>query len=197
MYFYHGNGKIVLSDGAYITKEGLQLRTTQMIRITSLIDFLAKRPKLTKVLAPVAGKLFPLEDVQDEIFASKGLGEGFAVKPESDLIYAPLDGVITSIFPTNHEIGIRTKEGLDLLIHLGLNTIELAGSGCDILVEAGQEVKKGQLLATMNRKLLRGLGYDDTVIVTYTNDQILKGVSAPVFFREINAKRAVQTISYH
>ena len=113
------------------------------------------------------------------------------------MIYAPLNGMVTSLFPTNHEIGIRTKEGLDLLIHLGLNTVELGGVGCDILVEAGQEVKKGQLLATMNRKLLRGLGYDDTVIVTYTNDQILKGVSAPVFFREINAKRAVQTISYH
>lgn len=111
------------------------------------------------------------------------------------MIYAPLNGTVTSLFPTNHEIGIRTKEGLDLLIHLGLNTVELGGGGCDILVEAGQEVKKGQLLATMNRKLLRGLGYDDTVIVTYTNDRI--GVSAPVFFREINAKRAVQTISYH
>lgn len=168
-----------------------------MIRITRLIDFLAKRPKLTRVLAPVAGKLFPLEDVQDEIFASKGLGEGFAVKPESDLIYAPLDGVVTSIFPTNHEIGIRTKEGLDLLIHLGLNTIELAGSGCDILVESGQEVKRGQLLATMNRRLLEKLGYDDTVVVTYTNDFILKGLSSPTFFRQINAKRAVQTISYN
>lgn len=162
-----------------------------------IFDLLKSRARLSKVLAPVQGRLFPLEDVNDEIFASKGLGRGFAVQPSSDLIYAPLNGTVTSLFPTNHEIGIRTKEGLDLLIHLGLNTVELGGVGCDILVEAGQEVKKGQLLATMNRKLLRGLGYDDTVIVTYTNDQILKGVSAPVFFREINAKRAVQTISYH
>ncbi|MGZ1131747.1 PTS glucose transporter subunit IIA [Lactobacillus delbrueckii subsp. bulgaricus] len=108
-----------------------------------IFDLLKSRTRLSKVLAPVQGRLFPLEDVNDEIFASEGLGEGFAVQPSSDLIYAPLNGTVTSLFPTNHEIGIRTKEGLDLLIHLGLNTVELGGGGCDILVEAGQEVKKG------------------------------------------------------
>ena len=76
---------------------------------------------------------------------------------------------------------------------MGLNTVNWAAAAYRLLA---RKSKRASYWATMNRKLLRGLGYDDTVIVTYTNSRILKGISVPVFFREINAKRAVQTISY-
>lgn len=90
--------------------------------------FKKSKSKGNEVKAPIKGNLIPLSEVSDDVFSQKMLGDGFAVKPTGQEVVAPVSGTITTLFPTKHAIGIKTAEGLEVLIHLGIDTVELKGN---------------------------------------------------------------------
>lgn len=118
--------------------------------------------------SPVKGHVVPVEQVQDEVFASKAMGDGIGIIPEATQVYAPCDGTVEVAFPTGHAVGISTDNGAEVLIHIGLNTVELDGKGFQACVKQGDKVKKGDLLVTFDKKYIECEGYDSTVIFIVT-----------------------------
>ena len=115
------------------------------------------------------GTVIDLDQVADEVFSSKMMGDGFAVQPTDQTIVSPVDATVLSIFPTKHAMGLQTKEGLELLIHMGLDTVELDGEGFTTSVEEGDEIKAGQPIATMDIGFIKSKGKDTDIIVIATN----------------------------
>ncbi|MBX8938667.1 PTS glucose transporter subunit IIA [Enterococcus hulanensis] len=134
--------------------------------------------KTKKVLKSVAnGHVLPLEAVKDEVFSSKMMGEGYAINQHDGNVYAPIEGVVESIFPTLHAITIESKTGEKLLIHMGLDTVELKGRPFSIKVVQGQKVKTGTLLASMDLSQLEKAEKDATIIVVFpemTKGELMK-----------------------
>ncbi len=124
--------------------------------------------KLT-VDSPLEGKIIHLSEVQDEVFSNEIVGKGAAVVPEKGEVHAPSEGEIISIFDTGHALGIRTKDGIELLIHIGLNTVELKGKYFQIHAKEGDHVKKGDLLISFDMDAIRKAGYDITTPVLVSN----------------------------
>lgn len=129
------------------------------------------------VTAACDGKLMPITDVKDEVFSQKMLGDGYAIKPTDGKIYSPVAGTVTTVFPTKHAIGITTDNNLEILVHLGIDTVELKGEPFEVAVKQGDTVKQDDYLASMNTELITAENYDDTVIVVYTNMDVIKSVS--------------------
>ena len=102
-----------------------------------------------EISSPVKGEVIELSQVNDPVFASGVMGPGFAVIPEEGKIFAPLTGEVATVFPTKHAILLKSS-GVDLLIHMGIDTVELAGKGFEVLVEPGQKVQMGTLIATID-----------------------------------------------
>lgn len=123
----------------------------------------------TRVISPMKGKIIPLNEVSDEAFASEALGKGFAIEPVEGQVVAPFDGTIAAIFPTKHAIGLVSNTGVEILIHVGLNTVELNGQYFDVLVNAGDTVKKGQPLLDVDLASIQAAGYETQVPVVVTN----------------------------
>ncbi|WP_137598063.1 N-acetylglucosamine-specific PTS transporter subunit IIBC [Paucilactobacillus kaifaensis] len=117
------------------------------------------------------GHLEDIEVVSDPTFAQKMLGDGYAVEPETGAIVSPVDGEILTVFPTKHAIGIRTDNGLEVLVHMGLDTVELNGTPFDVKVTEGQKVKHGQALANADLAAIKAAGKKTTMIVIVTNMQ--------------------------
>ncbi|MBU3160278.1 PTS glucose transporter subunit IIA [Clostridium frigoris] len=101
-------------------------------------------------IIPISGEVISLEDVADEVFSQRMMGDGFAIEPENGDLFSPVDGVITSVFPTKHAISIKSNNGVDILIHFGLDTVNLKGEGFDVYVEQGDLVKAGDRLLKVN-----------------------------------------------
>lgn len=119
--------------------------------------------------APVSGKQIPLCQVKDKAFSSKALGEGIAIIPENGHFVSPVDGEIKMIFPTKHAIGILSSEGVELLIHIGIDTVKLEGNHFEILVKNGDEVKVGTPLINADVHKIKQAGYDITTPLIITN----------------------------
>lgn len=134
-----------------------------------MFNFLKNKQLTTKLVAPVKGKLIPITSVKDDVFSQKMVGDGFAVIPTSDEVAAPASGIISSIFPTKHALGITTASGLEIMLHLGLDTVELNGSPFNITATAGQKVHAGDSLGTMSIKNILDNQFDPTVMVVVTN----------------------------
>lgn len=122
-----------------------------------------------QVITPVAGKIVPLHEVKDDAFASEALGKGIAIDPENGIVVAPFDGTIVSLFPTKHAVGILSEEGIELLIHIGLNTVELNGKYFEAHVKQGDKVKVGQTLITFELDKLKAESYCTQIPVVITN----------------------------
>jgi len=132
--------------------------------------------KNTKVIAPISGKVIALEMVPDPVFSAKVVGDGVAIDElTGDVACAPLDGTVALIFRTNHAFAIKTKEGIELLVHIGIDTVELNGEGFERLVEEGAVVKAGEPIIRFNREIITNSGRSlaSPVIIT-TPDQIGK-----------------------
>ena len=121
------------------------------------------------VYSPVKGNVIPLSEVEDEAFSSGILGKGAAIIPEEGVVYAPADGEISAFFPTGHAIGIKTTDGLELLIHVGMDTVQLDGKGFTPLAKAGDKVKKGQKLLEFDKELIKAEGYSTVTPVLISN----------------------------
>ena len=128
-----------------------------------------------EILQPCRGKVIDRESIPDETFAAGILGEGVGVEPEDGLVIAPFDGTVTSVFDTKHAITLE-KDGMEVLIHIGVNTVNMQGEGFTAFVEEGAEVKAGQKLLGFDRDAIKAAGYSDTVVMLLTNSDDLDGV---------------------
>ncbi|EGA88505.1 PTS system N-acetylglucosamine-specific EIICBA component (EIICBA-Nag) (EII-Nag) [Planococcus donghaensis MPA1U2] len=118
---------------------------------------------------PIQGDIIPLSEVPDEVFATGMMGQGFAIMPTGNILYSPVDGRIVSVFPTKHAIGIQTDTGVDLLIHVGLDTVKLKGQGFETLVEQDTFVQRGDALLKLDLEFLKANAPSIATPVIFTN----------------------------
>ncbi|UZX31564.1 glucose PTS transporter subunit IIA [Lactobacillus helsingborgensis] len=148
-----------------------------------------------KILAPVAGQVINLEDVNDPVFSQKKLGEGFAVKPSAGEIVSPVTGKVVMVAKTKHALGLQTVDGVEVMLHLGIDTVELDGKPFDLQVAAGSEVKAGQQLGTMDLQAIKDAQKDDTVILAITNTaDILAGIDLALGTKSAGESAATITL---
>ena len=127
------------------------------------------------VLQPVKGNVIAREAIPDDTFASGVLGDGVGIEPSDELVVAPFDGTISSVAESQHAVGIESN-GMEMLIHVGVDTVNMKGDGFTCLVKEGDEVKAGQPLIRFDRAKIKAAGYSDTVAVLLTNSDDLEGV---------------------
>ena len=129
-------------------------------------------PAEKTVVAPLTGKVIPLSAVEDGVFSEGMLGEGAAIEPASGEVKAPCNGEISMVFDTKHAIGLVTEDGVELLIHVGIDTVQLNGKCFDVKVKAGDKVKTGDLLSVVDLEGIKAAGYRTVtpVIVSNTED---------------------------
>ncbi|WP_025730204.1 PTS transporter subunit IIBC [Atopobacter phocae] len=123
------------------------------------------------------GRVLPITEVNDPVFSGKMMGDGYAIEPVNGKVYAPVRGIVQTVFPTKHAISIISENGLEVLVHLGLDTVELKGVPFDVQVTEGQLVQVGDLLVTMNLSALEQANKDRTIIVVYTNMDHIKEIT--------------------
>lgn len=134
------------------------------------------KKKEQSVVAVADGKVEPITEVTDDVFSQKMMGDGYAIEPSSNEVCSPVSGVVSTVFPTKHAIGITTDKGLEILVHMGLDTVELKGAPFQSQVQEGQSVTKNTLLSKMDVAAIEKSGREATVVVVYTNMDLLKGV---------------------
>ena len=130
------------------------------------------------VSAPVAGRIVALADVADKVFASKALGEGVGIVPADGHILAPVAGTVVTAADTGHAFGIKTDDGVEVLVHVGLDTVRMAGAGFEVQVSSDQRVEVGDPLVTVDLAAVEKAGFDPTTIVVVTNTMALTAVTA-------------------
>lgn len=124
-----------------------------------------------EVYAPCDGTVKPLSEVNDDVFSQEIMGKGIAIEPSTGNLYAPCDGTITVCFPTGHAIGLKSKNGTEILMHVGIDTVNLQGKYFSPQIKVNDEVKKGQLLLTFDLDKIKEAGYDTTTPVIITNSK--------------------------
>lgn len=132
------------------------------------------------VYAPVSGTVIPLPEVADEVFAAETLGLGCGIEPSACQVVAPFDGTVNMIADTKHAVGLVSKDGIEVLIHVGLDTVGLNGKGFDVKTEVGKEVTCGQLLMKFDADVIRNAGYKTTTVVVVTNSMDYAAVETKV-----------------
>ena len=159
-----------------------------------MLGFL-KRRQLPELAAVISGKCIPLEEVKDEVFASKAMGDGVAIVPESSEVVAPCDGSLRLVANTGHAFGMVSNDGVEILIHIGIDTVKLDGKGFDVLAKQGEEVKKGQPIIRFDPDIMKDNNLDmttmmillskDVMIETYnTGSKLKKGQDAAIVYRK-------------
>ena len=121
------------------------------------------------IQTPIVGDVVALSNVNDPVFSSGAMGQGIAVKPSQDLVYAPADAEVTIVFPTGHAYGLRTANGAEILIHVGIDTVSMNGEGFNHKVAQGDKVKDGDVLGTFDSAKIAAAGLDNTTMVIVTN----------------------------
>lgn len=140
------------------------------------VDEAITEPKDDFIVSPVSGEMKNLELVDDPVFSSLAMGKGIAIKPSSDTIIAPFEATVESLFPTGHAIGLKSKNGTELLIHIGIDTVKLDGLGFKPLVSQGDTVTVNQPLIQFDSQKIQENAYDDTVMIVVTNTNATKDV---------------------
>lgn len=121
------------------------------------------------IVSVARGRMFPLEEVKDEVFSKKMMGDGVAFELGEDQIHAPVTGELAAVFPTGHAFGIRRKDGVEVLVHIGIDTVELAGKGFTIQAKQGDHVTAGDPVVKVDRAFVHGEGYDLSTMLLVTN----------------------------
>ena len=122
-----------------------------------------------RIQAPVQGQLVSLDQINDEVFASQQMGKTLAIYPTEEQIVSPGNGQVTALYPTHHAIGLKLDNGAEILLHIGINTVELKGRGFETFVKVGERVRLGQKLLSFDKQIIQATGYDPTVLVIVTN----------------------------
>lgn len=129
------------------------------------------------VASPLTGRLVPLADVPDEMFAQRVMGDGIAIQPTDGTVVAPVDGQIAKLFPGGHGIALRSADGLEVLVHVGLETVKLKGDGFQVHAADGDIVAVGDRLVTVDLERLRALGVDTISPVVLLSDEAVTVVA--------------------
>lgn len=129
------------------------------------------------VYAPMTGKVKDLSEVEDEVFSSGMLGNGIAIEPTNGQVNSPVDGIVTTVFPTKHAIGVTNDDGVEILIHIGMDTVELNGEGFESFVKQNERVKKGDLLIRVNLDKIKAAGLSMITPIVVTNSNSYKAIS--------------------
>ncbi|CAC9717594.1 PTS system glucose-specific EIICBA component [Enterococcus faecalis] len=136
-------------------------------------NFLGKKKDFVAV---ATGEVIPMAQVNDPVFSKKMMGDGFAVKPLEGEVVAPISGKVLSVFPSKHAIGLQTEEGIEVLVHMGIDTVEMATPAFESFVKEGQSLKAGTKLAKMNLDVIEQAGKETTIIVAFTNSDKVEQV---------------------
>jgi PTS system sucrose-specific IIC component len=128
------------------------------------------------VIQPVAGKMIPASEIADPMFAAETMGPSIGIVPTGETVYAPFDGKVTMLFPTKHAVGVTSDDGIEVLIHVGIDTVSMNGTGFEAYVEPDQVIHAGDKLLHFDRAEIKKAGHPDTVIVVITNGAEFKEV---------------------
>ena len=131
-------------------------------------------------MSPLSGEVIPLSEVKDEVFSSEAMGKGCAVIPTEGKVYAPFDGTIVGLLESHHAVGLESENGIEILIHVGMDTVKLNGKHFTCHVEEDQQVKKGQLLLEFDIEAIKKEGYEVTTPVVITNSDEFTDVETEV-----------------
>lgn len=142
--------------------------------------------------SPVSGKAVDLSEVPDETFAQEILGKGCAVIPSDNKITAPADAVIETIFDTHHAVGLKLENGCEILVHIGINTVELGGQGFTAHISEGDKVTAGQTLITFDKEFIQEKGYNIITPVIVTNSDDYKDVQKIVQGDVMHGEKLIQ-----
>lgn len=145
------------------------------------------------IVSPMKGELIPLEDVDDPVFSSAAMGKGVGMEPTEGVVFSPFDGKVATLFPTKHAIGLVSNDGVELLIHIGLDTVQLEGKHFEAHVATDEIVKKGDKLVTFDIQGIKDAGYKITTPVIVTNTNAYLDV-LPMNIKQVNAGEHVITI---
>lgn len=128
-----------------------------------------KKNNDNNIYAPVKGKCLDISDCKDEMFANKVMGDGFLIEPMENIVCSPCDGVLTMIFPTKHAFGVKMENGTEVLVHIGINTVDLNGKYFEELVKENQKVKAGLPIIKCDFYSIKKENYVSSVLVVLTN----------------------------
>ena len=159
----------LLASGVDIPEPVIAERTTGV----PTTNFLGNKKDFVAV---ATGEVIPMAQVNDPVFSQKMMGDGFAVKPLEGEVVAPISGKVLSVFPSKHAIGLQTEEGIEVLVHMGIDTVEMATPAFESFVKEGQSLKAGTKLAKMNLDVIEQAGKETTIIVAFTNSDKVEQV---------------------
>ena len=175
---YGPKADVLKSDIQDILDSGEVIPETLPTQMTEAQQNAVQYKGLTEEVYSVAdGEVIALEQVKDPVFSQKMMGDGFAVEPENGNIVSPVSGTVSSVFPTKHALGLVTEAGLEVLVHIGLDTVSLEGKPFTVHVAEGQKVAAGDLLVTADLDAIRAAGRETSTIVVFTNGDVIKSVN--------------------
>lgn len=154
----------VLDSGVEIPKS--EIEKEEVAPKDSKSQFLNKQ---VEFLSVAEGEVLPIEQVKDEVFSQKMMGDGFAVEPVANEVVSPVSGKVVSVFPSKHAIGLMSEDGIEVLVHMGLDTVQMKEPAFDVVVSEGDTVAAGQLLANANWEAVKAEGKGTTIVVVFTN----------------------------
>lgn len=154
----------VLDSGMAIPER--QRSSEDVAKASETTNFIGEKRSFTSV---VDGTIIAIEAVNDQVFSQKMMGEGFAVEPTGTIVVAPLSGTVTAVFPTKHAIGMVTEDGIEVLVHMGLDTVEMTDQAFDVFVKEGDHIEQGTKIAEADWEKVRAAGKGTTVVVVFTN----------------------------
>ncbi|MDO4943138.1 MAG: glucose PTS transporter subunit IIA [Lachnospiraceae bacterium] len=170
---YGPNVTIIKSDLELYLESDLS-DDVEIIAVDDLAE--GNRAKEEHVRSPIKGKIIPLNEIDDSVFSAEMLGKGFAVIPEDGNVYAPVTGYVTAVFDTKHAIGFASEFGAEILVHIGINTVQLGGKYFDVMVEPGQHVETGELIATFDRQAIEESNFSVATPVVVVNSDTYSSI---------------------
>jgi sugar PTS system EIIA component len=141
-----------------------------------MFNIFKSKNKPVEIKFSVKGKSLNIADVPDEVFATKMVGDGIAFEPKEGIIYSPVDGEILQTFRTKHAVGIKSKEGIEILIHIGIDTVHMNGEGFEYLIKENQMIKAGEKIMTFDIDLINKKAKSNLIPMLITNMEIVEDI---------------------
>ncbi|HEY8804761.1 MAG TPA: PTS glucose transporter subunit IIA [Clostridium sp.] len=135
-----------------------------------------KEEKSIILKSPIVGRCFDMSEMPDELFSKKTLGNGVGFESSDGVLYAPVDGEILQVFPTKHALILKTKEGIEILLHIGIDTLEMKGEGFEAFTEKGKQVKVGDKLLTFDNELIKAKVKSNLSVLVVTNNPLIESI---------------------
>lgn len=175
---YGPKADILKSDIQDAIDSGMEIPQTEVIAEIGEEKALKEFKGINETILNVAdGNVKPISAVNDPVFSQKMMGDGFGVEPQNGTVYAPVSGTVTSVFPTKHALGLLTDNGLEVLVHMGIDTVDLKGAPFTVKVKDGDKVSAGDVIAQMDLNAIKAASKQTTIIVAFTNAEEIQTVT--------------------